>query len=73
MSVKNVGEKYRCNICGNQVTVTKAGGGTLVCCGQEMQLLGSHEQKTVDDEIPALLLLDVSGNIWVYLVCGNTD
>ncbi|PIQ70330.1 desulfoferrodoxin [Candidatus Shapirobacteria bacterium CG03_land_8_20_14_0_80_40_19] len=53
MSVKNVGEKYRCNICGNQVTVTKAGGGTLVCCGQEMQLLGSHEQKTVDDEIPA--------------------
>ena len=29
MAVKNVGEKYKCNICGNEVTVTKAGGGTL--------------------------------------------
>ena len=31
MGVKKVGEKYRRNICGNEVTVTKAGGGTLVC------------------------------------------
>jgi desulfoferrodoxin-like iron-binding protein len=37
MGVKNVGEKYRCNVCGNEVTVTKAGGGTLVCCGEEME------------------------------------
>ncbi len=40
MSVKNVGEKYRCNVCGNEVTVAKVGGGTLVCCGQEMELIG---------------------------------
>lgn len=53
MAVKNVGEKYHCNICGSQVAVTKAGGGTLVCCNQEMQLLGSHEQKAVDDEVLA--------------------
>lgn len=52
MSVKNIGEKYRCNICGNMVTVTKVGGGILVCCDQQMQLLGSHEQKPPDDEIP---------------------
>lgn len=39
MAVKNVGEYYRCNICGNEVTVTKVGGGTLVCCGQDMQKL----------------------------------
>jgi len=39
MGVKNVGEKYRCNVCGNKVTVTKVGGGTLVCCGQEMELI----------------------------------
>ena len=32
-----VGEKYRCNICGNEVTVTMAGGGTLVCCGEDME------------------------------------
>ncbi len=37
MGVKNVGEKYRCNICGNEVTVIKAGGGTLVCCGKAME------------------------------------
>ncbi len=39
MSVKNVGEKYRCTVCGNEVTVTNAGGGTLVCCGQDMELV----------------------------------
>ncbi|MDD4027210.1 MAG: desulfoferrodoxin FeS4 iron-binding domain-containing protein [Candidatus Shapirobacteria bacterium] len=36
MPVKKVGEKYYCKICGNEVTVTKVGGGTLVCCGQDM-------------------------------------
>ncbi len=37
MSVEKAGEKYRCNICGNEVLVTEAGGGTLVCCGQDME------------------------------------
>ena len=41
MGVKGVGEKYQCNICGNEVTVTKAGGGTLVCCKQNMELINS--------------------------------
>lgn len=36
MAVENVGEKYVCTVCGNEVEVTKAGGGTLVCCGQDM-------------------------------------
>ena len=39
MGVNNVGEKYRCNVCGNEVTVTKVGGGTLVCCGEDMELI----------------------------------
>ena len=39
MGVKNVGEKYRCNVCGNEVTVVKVGGGTLVCCGEDMELI----------------------------------
>ena len=30
------GEKYKCNVCGNEAVVTKVGGGALVCCGQEM-------------------------------------
>ena len=37
MAVENVGENYKCIICGNEVTVTKAGGGTLVCCGDNMK------------------------------------
>jgi len=39
MGVKKIGEKYKCNICRNEVTVTKVGGGTLVCCGKPMQLI----------------------------------
>ena len=39
MAVKNVGEKYKCNVCGNEVTVTKVGGGELVCCGKPMEKL----------------------------------
>ncbi len=35
--VLEIGEKYLCSICGNEVEVTKAGGGELVCCGQPME------------------------------------
>ncbi|HDZ60015.1 MAG TPA: desulfoferrodoxin FeS4 iron-binding domain-containing protein [Actinobacteria bacterium] len=37
MAVEAVGEKYRCNICGNLVVVEEAGGGTLVCCDENME------------------------------------
>jgi desulfoferrodoxin-like iron-binding protein len=37
MAVEEVGEKYRCNVCGNEVTVTVVGGGILVCCGEDME------------------------------------
>ena len=40
MAVEKVGEKYRCNVCGNEVTVTKVGGGELVCCGKPMEKVG---------------------------------
>ena len=52
MAVQAVGEKYRCNICKNEVTVTKVGSGALFCCGQEMELFGVEEPRKVDDEIP---------------------
>ena len=39
VGVKRIGELYRCNVCGNEVTVSKVGGGTLVCCGEDMELL----------------------------------
>jgi superoxide reductase len=31
-------EIYKCSICGNIVEVVHSGGGSLVCCGQEMNL-----------------------------------
>ena len=36
-AVEKVGEEYKCNVCGNEVKVTKVGGGELVCCGQPME------------------------------------
>jgi len=37
--VTKLREIYRCNICGNIVEVVNASVGTLVCCGQLMELL----------------------------------
>jgi len=34
-----VGEVYLCQICGNKVEVKESGAGTLVCCGQDMDLI----------------------------------
>jgi superoxide reductase len=34
------GQKYKCEICGNEVVVTHEGGGELVCCGQPMGVIG---------------------------------
>jgi len=39
-------EVYRCNVCGNIVEVLHGGKGTLVCCGQDMELL---VPKTADE------------------------
>ena len=32
-----INKSYKCNVCGNEVVVTEVGGGTLVCCGQDME------------------------------------
>jgi len=48
MAVEEVGELYRCDICGNEVRVTKVGGGTLVCCGQDMEKIEEQRQSTVN-------------------------
>ena len=39
MAAEAVGEKYRCNICGNEVNANKGGGGVLVCCGEVMEMI----------------------------------
>jgi superoxide reductase len=40
--VKAIKEVYKCALCGNIVEVMHKGGGTLVCCGQEMALLAEN-------------------------------
>ena len=52
MTVEKVGEKYRCNICGNEVTVTKVGGGTLVCCGEDMEKIDSEQRTGMARNLP---------------------
>lgn len=52
MAVGRVGEKYRCNICGNEVTVTRVGGGTLVCCGQDMERINSEKSNSPAGNLP---------------------
>ncbi len=34
----NVGEVYKCELCGNVGEGKEAGGGELVCCGEPMNL-----------------------------------
>ena len=38
-------EIYKCNVCGNIVEMVHDGAGTLVCCGQPMEL---QKEKTKD-------------------------
>ena len=33
-----LGKRYRCEICGIEAMCTKAGEGSLACCGKEMQI-----------------------------------
>ena len=32
-------ESYKCNTCGNEIEVQNVGGGTLHCCGKEMEMI----------------------------------
>jgi len=50
LAVKKIGEKYKCNICGNEILVTKVGGGTLVCCGEDMELIETKLEKYEEEE-----------------------
>jgi len=55
---------YKCSVCGNIVEVLFAGGGTLVCCGEDMIL---QNENTVDaameKHVPAVE--KVSGGVHV--------
>ena len=52
---------YKCNICGNIVSVIVGGKGALVCCGQEMELLQEKTsgQEGKEKHVP---VVEISGN-----------
>jgi len=41
-----INQTYKCNVCDNEVKVIHTGAGTLVCCGQPMELSENTEAKT---------------------------
>ena len=48
-------QTYRCNVCGNIVEVLHAGVGTLVCCGQPMELLTEKtEDAGLEKHVPVI-------------------
>lgn len=46
---------FKCEICGNIVELLNDGGGTLVCCGEEMnEIVISKEEDTYEKHIPSI-------------------
>ena len=46
---------YKCSVCGNMVEVVHSAGGTLVCCGQPMNLLTENTTDAATEKhVPVL-------------------
>ncbi len=62
-------EFYRCEVCGNMVALIKNGGGTLVCCGQDMiKLEANTTDAALEKHVP--VVTKVGGTIKVAV--GST-
>jgi len=58
MAVSNL-QVYKCSVCGNMVEVIHAGGGTLVCCGQPMNLLTENTTDAAEEKhVPVIEKVD---------------
>ena len=56
-----LGGIYKCEICGNVVSVLESGVGDLVCCGQNMKLMESNppEKEGKEKHVP---VIEIEGN-----------
>ncbi len=53
------GKIYKCEICGNVVEVLHEGGGTLVCCGQDMTEIDERsEDQGLEKHVPVIEIND---------------
>lgn len=50
IKITKTGEKYKCAVCTNIVSVVQEGIGTLVCCDQPMQVV--VEQQATPQQTP---------------------
>jgi len=60
-----LGEMYKCEICGNLVSVVESGQGELVCCGQPMKLLEEHTERQEGKEKHVPVIETTEGGIKV--------
>lgn len=50
---------YRCEVCGNIVALVTDGGGTLVCCGQDMtELIANTTDGAKEKHVPVVSVED---------------
>ncbi|OPX42435.1 desulfoferrodoxin [Ruminiclostridium hungatei] len=64
--MKNEVSFFRCKHCGNMVALIKSGGGTLVCCGEQMEkLVPNTTEAAVEKHIPVSLRSNGSINVEV--------
>lgn len=49
-----VGQIYKCAVCGNTAEVKAAGIGEMVCCGQGMGLVPEKQEAPVAQTMPEL-------------------
>ena len=50
---------YKCGVCGAEVEVIRGGGGTLVCCGEPMDLLAENTTDAAQEKhVPVIEKVD---------------
>ncbi len=54
-------EVYRCGLCGHIVEVVNQGMGTLVCCGQNMNLLAENTQDAATEKHVPVIEMTADG------------
>ncbi len=47
-AISQLGKRYRCSVCGTEILCTKAGEGTVACCGKEMEVQESKPLPSSD-------------------------
>ncbi len=55
-NTKEIGEIFKCSVCGNIVEVLYVGGGELVCCGKKMEKMPekNKDPKIGEKHIPII-------------------